>query len=135
MFSNFIYDRYIRLGFDVVQIKIDNFCKKQARKTRFEICFLDRNVTIFDPLQKVKKIFIFKSDIKNKFNVSVKDYIRIIHIKSGVILKTKNDSIDVGNSEEKLHGYMGVFTKNNCYYVDKNGTFTICQDRVKGFEY
>lgn len=129
--GNYTYDKFIRIGFDVVQINIDNFCKKQAIKTRFIISFLDRDVTIFDPLQKVKKIFIFKSDIK-KIKVSVKKYIRIVSIESGVILKTENDSIDVGYNSEKLHGYMGVWEKNNCYDVNQNGTFVRC-DRIYNF--
>lgn len=107
---------------DVLDIDLSNICPN-SKNTEFILNFEERNITIADPLSMVKKIYIFKNDFMNKFTIKCNGKKRFFLLRNGAILKTFDDSIDVGKITQKLHGYMGVFTKNSCYYVDKKGYF------------
>ena len=106
----------------ILDINLTNICKMQ-KNTIFLFNFNDKNITVKDPLFKVKRMYILKKYFKKDFFIECNNDKRIFILKEGAILKSNLDSIDIGKNSQKLHGYMGVITNNDCYFVDKKGVF------------
>lgn len=124
--GNYIYDKHIKIGLNTVVINVHNLCKN-AESSYFIFNFSDRNVTINDNSQAIYKIYTNKVNLDNDFYLECKNRRKTFIFNHGTILKTKNDSIDIEENYEKIHGYMGILEKNNCYSVDKNGRFNKCK--------
>jgi len=130
--SHIIYDKYIKNNFEITIINIDNFCNR-VKSSSYIFKLPTRDVVIKDDNGLIKKIYVNKNIFNKDFLLDCKKNKKYFFFKQGAILKTQNDSIDVMKFNEKLHGYMGIWQKNNCYYVDYNGNFKNCiKDRVKG---
>lgn len=117
----FIFLQFIYAFFTNSVTYLDN---KKIYNNKFIFLFKDFNTTINDKNSSVRKIY---HSIFDTIKIKIQNYNRLIYIQGGAILKTENDSIDVQNSHVKLHGYMGEWTKNNCYFVDKNLDFVPCK--------
>ena len=122
--SAIVYLTYMRFfeQEDILEVNLTNICRIQ-KNTIFIFDFNDKNITVKDPLSMVNRMYILKKYFKKNFFIECKNKKRVFVFKSGAILKSDSDSIDVEKNSQKLHGYMGVYTKNNCYYVDKKGNF------------
>jgi len=104
-------------------VNINNQYCCPNKKFLYVILLKDRKVTIDDHYRLIIKL-IFPKD--GKIVNKTEGTICKVDITTPVLIKTKTDSIDIMTYGEKLHGYMGVWTKNDCYYVDKNGSIDIC---------
>jgi hypothetical protein len=129
--ANILYDKYVKIGFDVIEVNLEDFCV-DSNQSYYLFRFERRIVSIEDLNNKIVKMFNDKTVFKNHhFILRCKQNKRYILLIEGAILKTKNDSIDVMKYEDKLHGYMGVFLRNDCYYVDENGKIDTCDQNIE----
>jgi hypothetical protein len=127
--GNYIYDKYIRVGFTSVYMNVDNICKTSKSAT-YKIILKDRNVTINDPYKYINGLIADKKDFQSHLKIECTKDNKTFILSTTVGLKTNHDSIGVMNHTNKLHGYMGVWEENNCYFVDKNGSFNACKKGI-----
>jgi len=121
MVGHYLYDKYIKIGFSIIEIDIKTFLPNTVIK-KYNFKFNKRSVIVYDKFAKIILVLIDKHNIKNKISIQNNQ----LFIRSQATLKTKTDSIGISVTGEKLHGYMGVWTKNDCYYVDENGSIDMC---------
>lgn len=120
-YLSFIFLQFIYAFFTNSVTYLDN---KKIYNSKFIFLFKDFNTTINDKNSSVRKIY---HSILDTIQIKIQNHNRLIYIQGGAILKTENDSIDVQNNHEKLHGYMGEWTKNNCYFVNETLGFVPCK--------
>jgi len=114
---------------DTVEINLKNICN-DAKSSYYTFIYEDRNVTVYDMQNTLKHMFFNKKGLVDKLFISCDKERKFINIRTGAILKSEKDSIDVEPTYEKLHGYMGVWTKNNCYNIEKNGKIKVCSRKI-----
>jgi len=124
--SIYMYSYFYKDKLNTIMLNPNNMCIN-TKVSFFIFKFSNRNIIVKDTNRFIKKIYINKKELKNLYLECDKNIKRFIFTE-GAILKTDTDSIDIENNYEKVHGYMGVFIKNDCYYVNKNGTFDICKE-------
>jgi hypothetical protein len=127
--GNYIYDKYIRVGFTSVYMNVDNICQTSKSAT-YEIILKDRNVTINDPYKQIDSLILEKKDFRSHLKIECTQNNKMFILSVPVGLKTNHDSIGIMNYTNKLHGYMGVWEEKNCYFVDKNGSFNVCKKEM-----
>ena len=129
MIGNSIYDKFIRIGFNSVYINTNNICSI-SDNAYYKIVLNEKEVIIIkDPYNKITTLILDKDDLVSKLKIECSQNKKLFILSTTVGLKTKYDSLGIGEKNNKLHGYMGVWEKNNCYDVDQNGIFVRC-DRI-----
>lgn len=118
----YVNSKLSEAGKDVLDINLSNICDTK-NYTEFVFNFKNQNITLRDPFSKIHTVFIRRKYLENSFFVKCNGKKRVIILKEGAILKSNKDSIDIERNSQKLHGYMGIFTNNSCYYVDHEGYF------------
>jgi len=113
---------------NTVKVNLKNICIDTI-SSYYTFIFEDRDVIVYDMHNTLKHMFLNKNDLADRLFINCNKKRKIINIKTGAILKTEKDSIDIEPTYEKLHGYMGVWTKNNCYNIDKNGKIKTCSSK------
>jgi len=123
--GNYIYDKYIRIGFNSVYINPNNICSISDSVT-YLFVFRKRRVTVKDPYNKIITLILNKSALISKLKIECDQNKKKFVLNTTAGLKTQSDSLGIGTTIDKLHGYMGIWEKHNCYHVDQNGTFISC---------
>jgi len=104
-------------------VNINNQYCCPNKKFLYVVLLKDRRVVIDDQNRLIVKL-IFSKD--GKIVYKEEDDICKVYITTSILIKTKTDSMDIMTYGEKLHGYMGMWTNSDCYYVDENGSIDIC---------
>ncbi len=90
-----------------------------------------RKVVIIDKYGFANRLRINKESFRSNIKIMCSENQRWGLIKDSFGLKSNTDSIGISDHTDKLHGYMGVFLRNDCYYVDENGKIDTCDQNIE----
>jgi len=83
---------------------------------------------LYDDHLKVSKMYGY---VKDKTIIRIENKTLIVIMDGyGAILKTGNDSIDIGKHCSKAKGYMGVFTSSNNFFTSEDGQINIVRHKT-----